>query len=346
MRAVVFEGIGRVAVREVPDARVELDDDALVRVRATAICGSDLHFFHGKAPIEPGETIGHEAVGVVESVGAGVQNHGPGERVVVAFDIVCGACWFCRRGQTQLCEEFRNLGAGAFGGGLGGAQADLVRVPHADVNLMRVPDRVDDESGLFVGDALTTAVYVAGLSGAGPEDTVAVVGAGPLGLLCVQALRARGVRRILALDRETDRLALAGHMGAEPVDVDATSAEMAVARATDGRGADVVIEGVGHPDAFASAVEIVRRGGVVVVAGMYAGEQIQVQLGVYWARAIDLRFSGICPVHAWWGRAMDELVAGRIDPRPIVSHRLPLQDAPRGYQLFDARRATKVLLIP
>ena len=125
MRAVVFQGMGRVAVGEVPDPRIEDPHDAVVRVTRSAICGSDLHFLHGKAPLEPGETIGHEAVGVVEEVGPDVERFRPGDRVVVAFDIVCGHCWFCRVGQTQLCEDFRSLGAGAFGGGLGGAQAEL-----------------------------------------------------------------------------------------------------------------------------------------------------------------------------------------------------------------------------
>ena len=117
MRAVVYRGVGRVEVAEVPEPRIEDPADALVRVSVSAICGSDLHFFHGKAPLEPGETIGHEAVGVVEAVGPEVTTFRPGQRVVVAFDIACGACWFCRAGQTQLCEDFRNLGAGLFGGG-------------------------------------------------------------------------------------------------------------------------------------------------------------------------------------------------------------------------------------
>ena len=145
MRAVVYEGPDRVAVREVPDARIEERDDAVVRVTLAAICGSDLHFVHGKAPLDPGETIGHEAVGVVEAVGAGVSRFRVGQRVVVSFDIACGTCWFCRAGQTQLCTSFRNLGAGAFGGDLGGAQAELVRVPFADTNLLAVPDALDDE---------------------------------------------------------------------------------------------------------------------------------------------------------------------------------------------------------
>jgi len=346
VRAVVFDGVGSVRVSDVPDPEIADPGDAIVRVTRSAICGSDLHFFHGKAPLDPGDVIGHEAVGIVETVGSDVRDFGVGERVVVAFDIACGACWFCRRGETQLCEDFRNLGAGAFGGGLAGAQAERVRVPVADVNLLRVPDEVDDERALFVGDILTTAVYAAAIGEISDEDTVAVVGVGPLGYLCVQAAIARGARQVLALDREPARLALAAAAGAVPIDVSARHPSTAVAEATDGRGADVVLEAVGDPRAYESAIDVVRRGGRVVVVGMYAGESVSVQLGVYWARALTVRFAGICPVHAWWRAAMDEVVTGRIDPMPLVSHRLPLEEAPRGYALFDAREATKVLLVP
>jgi len=346
VRAVVYEGIGSVSVRDVPDAKVEEPADAVVRVTTSAICGSDLHFFHGKAPLDPGETIGHEAVGIVESVGAAVERFRPGDRVVVAFDIACGTCWFCRSGQTQLCEDFRNLGAGIFGGGLGGAQAELVRVPLADTNLLAVPPGVEDERALFVGDVLTTGYYGAAISRIRGGDVVAVVGAGPVGFFCVQGALLHGAGEVLALEMDPERLALAERAGAVPIDVSARNAQTAVAERTEGRGADVVLEAVGHPAALESALDVVRRGGSVTVVGMYTSETVEIPVGIWWARALTVRFAGICPVHAWWERAMGEVVAGRIDPLPIVSHRLSLEDAPLGYELFDARRATKVLLVP
>lgn len=346
MRAVVYQGMGRVAVEEVPDPRIEDPHDAIVRVTRSAICGSDLHFLHGKAPLEPGETIGHEAVGVVEEVGPDVERFRPGDRVVVAFDIVCGHCWFCRVGQTQLCEDFRNLGAGAFGGGLGGAQAELVRVPFGDTNLLSIPDGLEDERVLFVGDILTTGYYGAAVAGVSPGDTVAVIGAGPVGFFCVQGARVRGAAQVLALDLEPGRLELAARAGAVPVNVKEQHPQMAVAERTEGRGADVVIEAVGSVDALESAVDVVRRGGTVAVVGMYTSESLEVPVGIWWTRALRIQFAGICPVHAWWERAMAEVVAGRIDPLPVISHRLPLSDAARGYELFDSRAATKVLLEP
>lgn len=346
MRAVVLEDVGRVAVRELPDPRLEEPGDAVVRVTASSICGSDLHFLRGKVPIEPEEPMGHEAVGVVEAVGPDVTRFSRGDRVVVAFDIVCGRCWFCLRGQSQLCEEFRNLGAGTFGGRLGGAQAELLRVPTADVNLLAIPDGVDDERALFVGDVLTAGFYAAALATVRPGDRVAVVGCGPLGYACILSLCATGVADVLALERHPSRLSLAEAAGATPIDVRARDPQMAVADATEDRGADVVIEAVGHRDAFETAVDVVRRGGCVVVAGVYAGETSELQLGVWWARALRLIFSGACPVHAWWERSMREVASGRIDPSPMVSHRLPLQRAPEGYELFASQRATKVVLLP
>lgn len=346
MRAVVFEDVGKVRVTEVPDPAIEEPGDAVVRVTRTAICGSDLHFLHGKAPMGAGDVLGHEAVGVVEAVGAGVTRFTAGVRVVVAFDIACGACWFCARGQTQLCDRSRILGAGAFGGGLPGAQATLVRVPVADVNLLAVPDDVEDERALFVGDVVTTGFYAASIAEIGPEDAVAVVGCGPVGFSCIQAARALGASRIYGIDVERDRLALAADAGAEPVDANERHPATVLAEVTEGRGADVVIEAVGTPATFERAVGIARRGGHVVVVGMYAGESVNVQLGVYWARALTVRFAGVCPVHQWWERVMALVGSGGIDPTPLISHRLPLDRAPEGYALFARRKATKVVLIP
>jgi threonine dehydrogenase-like Zn-dependent dehydrogenase len=140
MRAVVYEDLEKVRVDDLPDPKVEEPGDALIRVTVSAICGSDLHFYHGKAPLMPGDLLGHEGVGVVEEVGEEVERFSPGDRVVIAFNIVCGHCWFCTHGQHSLCEEFRNLGAGMFGGDLGGTQAERVRIPNADVNLLKVPE--------------------------------------------------------------------------------------------------------------------------------------------------------------------------------------------------------------
>ena len=346
MRAVVFRSEGVVDVTTVPEPRIEEPRDAILRVSHAGICGSDLHFFHGKAPMDPGTVMGHEAVGTVEAVGSAVTAVAPRDRVVTSFHIACGACWFCRSGQSGLCEDHRILGGGPFGGDLFGAQAQAVRVPIADVNLLRVPDAVSDERALFVGDVLTTGVYAASLADVEPDDAVAIVGAGPVGFCVAQALRADGARRVFGLDRDAARLALIERAGATPVDVGTTNPEMELARATDGRGADVVVDAVGTPEAWSSALDIVRRGGRVVVVGMYTSETVELQLGVAWIRGLELRFAGETPVHAWWGRAMDGLLDGELDPGPLISHRLPIAEAAAGYEAFDRRAATKVVLDP
>jgi threonine dehydrogenase-like Zn-dependent dehydrogenase len=346
MRAVVSDGVGRVRVDDLPDPEIEGSKDAIVRVTRAGICGSDLHLFHGKAPIEPGEQLGHEAVGVVEAVGDQVDEVRVGDRVAVAFNVACGHCWFCGTGRSGLCEEQGIFGYGVFGGALPGAQAELLRVPNADVNLLRVPMTVADDAAVFLGDVLTTGIYAASLADAGADDVVAVVGCGPVGICTVLGLRAAGAMNVYALDREPARLALAGGAGAIPIHVDERNPVSVLFDATDGRGADAVIDAVGHPSAFEGAIDAVRRGGTVVVAGVYSSETADVQLGLYWSRALTLRFAGITPVHSWWGRAVTALERGGVDPTPIVSHHLPLEEAAGGYALFDGHEATKVVLHP
>jgi threonine dehydrogenase-like Zn-dependent dehydrogenase len=345
MRAVVYRGVGEVEVADVPDPEIVEPGDAIVRVGLTAICGSDLHLFHGKAPLEPGDTIGHEAIGVVEQAGSAVTRFAPGDRVVVSFTVADGTCWFCRHGQSQLCDDFKYFGYGLFGGSLGGAQAELLRVPIADVNLLPVPEGLEDERAMFVGDALTTGVYAAGLAQIRPDDTVAVVGAGPVGFFCAQAARLE-TETVLAIDLDPARLAIAKREGSIPIDASTSNAQTAVFEHTQGRGADVVIEAVGTPAAFERSLDVVRRGGTVVVMGVFTSELVQAQIGVWWIRALQVRFAGTTPIHAWWDRAMAEVLAGRLDPRPIVSHRLSIEEAPKGYELFETRQATKVLLRP
>ena len=346
MRAVVYEDVGKVRVDDIDEPTIEEPTDAIVRVTSSAICGSDLHFFHGKAPMAPGEQLGHEGVGVVESAGKGVGKVRQGDRVVIAFNIVCGECWFCQHEQHSLCESFANLGAGMAADSPGGTQAELVRVPNADVNLLKVPEGMDDERALFVGDILTTGYYGAAIAGIRPGDTVAVIGAGPVGFFAAQAARLHDPAEVLVLDMQADRLQLAEKVGAIPINVGERNAQMAVAERTEGRGADVVIEAVGAVPAFESAQEVVRSGGTVCVIGMYVTESVEMQLGMSWFRMLRFVFGGICPIHAWWEQAMQAVADGTIDPIPIISHTLSLDEAPKGYEMFDRREATKVLLKP
>lgn len=346
MRAVVFRREGVVETAEMPQPTLQDEHDAIVRVRLAGICGTDLHVLHGDIPMDPGSILGHEAAGVVESVGAAVRRFAVGDRVVASFQIACGECWFCRTGQNGLCEQHRMLGGGPFGGDLHGAQAQYVRVPIADVNLLRIPDRVADEAAMFVGDVLTTGVYAASLARLDEDDLVAVLGAGPVGACVTRALVADGARHIVVLDRDTARLEAIAALGVATVDVGATNPEMALARMTDGRGADVVIDAVGATEAYGSALEIVRRGGRVVIVGVYTSQRVELQLGVAWIRGITLAFSGETPVQSFWQQTMERVAAGALDPTPLLSHRLSISAAAEGYDLFERRVATKVVLDP
>jgi threonine dehydrogenase-like Zn-dependent dehydrogenase len=346
MRGVVYEDVGKVRVGDLPDPAIEEPTDAVIRITTAAICGSDLHFYTGKAPLLSGDPLGHEAIGVIEELGSEVDGLSAGDRVVVAFNIVCGECWYCVHGQHSLCVDFRNLGAGAFGGNLGGAQAERLRVPKANHNLLKVSENMEDERALFVGDILTTGFYGASIAGIGSGDNVAVIGAGPVGFFAAQAARLHGPDRVAVLDMQADRLALLDRMGFTTINVGERNAQSAVFELTDGRGADVVIEAVGAVPAFETAVEVVRSGGTVCVIGMYVSETTELQLGVTWTRMLRFVFGGITPIHAYWEDAMRAVAGGEIDPLPIISHTLPLEEAPIGYELFERREATKLLLKP
>ncbi len=348
MRAVVFRAVGEVGVDDLPDPSIEEPGDAVVDVTLTAVCGSDLHAYHGKLPMVSGESLGHEGVGVVREVGQSVRSFAPGDRVVLPFGICCGECWYCRSGATSLCARWRYLGFGDYGGGLAGTQAECVRVPLADANLLRIPDDVDDERALFAGDVATTGHYGARLVEPRPDEAVAVVGSGPVGFFAAQALRSMGVRTVLLLDREESRLALAKHAGAIPVRVgDDVDVSKAVKEHTEGRGADAAIDAVGLVPAYQTTLRATRRGGRVCVLGVYGpDERIEVQMGAYWVRQLRLVFAGVCPVQSSWQATMDLLRSGELDPGPLVSHRMPLEEAATAYDLFARREATKVLLRP
>lgn len=346
MKALVYEDIEKVKIEDVPEPAIEEATDAIVRISSAAICGSDLHFYHGKAPLLPGDRLGHEGMGIVEEVGPEVKNVSKGDRVVIAFDIVDGTCWFCTRGQTSLCQNFRNLGTGIIGGNLGGTHAEYLAVPSADHNLLKVPEDVEEERVLFLGDILTTGFYGAAIAGIAPGDTVAIIGAGPVGYFAAQSALLHDPGQVLVLDMQADRLQLAEKFGATPVNVSEKNASSAVSELTEGRGADVVLECVGAVPAFESAQSVVRSGGRIAVIGMYVTETTEIQLGVAWTRMLSYVFGGICPVHAWWDEALKAVLDGKIDPMPLVSHTMPLEEAPTGFDLFAKREAIKVVLKP
>lgn len=347
MRAVLFDDVGAIRVGEYAEPRLVERGDAIVRVRTAAICGSDLHLLHGRIPgMRPGSIIGHEFVGIVEAVGPEVRGFAPGDRVVGSFLIACGACWACRREEYNHCDDLQVLGYGMFTGDLDGAQAELVRVPVADLNLHAVDDALSDEQAIFAGDILTTGAYICARAGVREGDTVAIIGAGPVGLFTLMHAQAAKPSSVLMVDFAADRLALAASLGATPIDAAKVNPVVDVQRRTGERGADVVIECVGSPAAFATALDAVRPGGTVGVIGVYTELSYDFPLGEVWRRGITLVMGGTSNIQAHWDRTLRLVAQGEIDPTVIISHTLPLEEALRGYELFESRQAMKVILKP
>lgn len=342
-----MEDYGSPAVRRVDDPHVEDPHDAVVAVRKAAICGSDLHVLDGRIPgMTLGGVLGHEFTGTVRAVGDAVSGLAPGDRVVGAFLIPCGACTACRRGGYNQCEELRLLGYGAFFGDLPGAQAEYVRAPNADLTLMRIPGALTDEQVLFAGDIIATALYANRLGGVGRGTAVAVQGCGPLGLLTIEVARARGAEPVVAVDPVSERLELARNRGAHAtIDPTRSSPGVAIEASTGGQGADVVLDTAGGaPAVLTQTFDLVRAGGTVAVVGVYSDPEATIPLGELFVRGITLAFGGTCPVQALWHEAVRLVEDGDVDPTGLISHRLALADAVSGYELFASREATKVVL--
>ncbi len=344
MQAVTFQAPGEVRVEDRPEPELLARDDAIVRVEATGVCGSDLHIYHGRIAIEPGFTLGHEFVGTVLAAGDGVKGMAPGDRVLGCYCSACGDCFFCRRGDFHKCDEGRVFGHGKTLGSLQGAQAEQVLVPHANLTLRRVPDGMSDDVALFAGDVMGTGWHGVDQAGTRPGDSVAVLGLGPVGLCAVQAARAAGAARVIAIDSVAERLSLARSFGADPVHLTEDDPRAEVKRATGGRGVDAAIDAVGHPDALELACRVTRKAGTVSAIGVYA-ERIQVHMGIVWIKALTLR-TGHANVIGHVDRVLAMLDAGVLDPTPLVTHHMKLEDAAEAYAVYDRREALKIVMAP
>jgi 2-desacetyl-2-hydroxyethyl bacteriochlorophyllide A dehydrogenase len=344
MRAVTFQAPGKVLVDDVPEPQLLDSTDAIVRIEATGVCGSDLHIYHGRVQIEPGFTIGHEYVGTVIAAGEDVRSVRVGERVLGCFQTACGRCWFCRRGLFHKCDSSRTFGHGAVLGSLQGTQAEQALVPSADLVLRRVPAGMSDEVALFAGDVMGTGYHAIADSGLRAGEVVAVLGLGPVGLCAVQAARAHGAAHIIAIDTVAERLAMAESFGAQAVHLQEGDPKAAVREATDGRGVDLCVDAVGHPQALDLAVRLTRKCGTVQAVGVYA-ERIELHMGLVWIKALHL-CSGHANVLAHVDPVLALMSAGLLDPTPLVTHHMSLDDAPKAYDLYDRREALKIVLRP
>jgi threonine dehydrogenase-like Zn-dependent dehydrogenase len=388
MKATAWMGTDRVKVIDVPEPTIMNSRDAIVKISTTAICGSDLHLYHGYIPaMRKGDVLGHEFMGEVVEVGPQVRNLRVGDRVVVPFPIACGHCSSCQRGLYSVCENSNpNAGvaekimghspAGIFGyshllGGYAGGQAEYARVPFADVGPIKVPDEVPDDQAVMLADVFPTAYMGAEMCDIKPGDVIAIWGAGPVGLLAAASARLLGAERVIVIDRFPYRLRLAReHTGAETINYDEIDVLDTLNEMTAGRGPDACIDAVGleghhgnaamyaydrakqaarveteRPFALRQAILACRSGGVVSVVGAYGGFVDKFPMGAFMNRSLIMR-TGQCHVQRYTRPLLERIQRGEIDPSFIVSHRMPLKDAPKGYKIFQKKQddCTKVLL--
>ena len=379
MRAMTYRGPYKLRVEEKDRPRIEHPNDAIVRVQLAAICGSDLHLYHGMMPdTRIGHTFGHEFIGVVDEVGSSVQHLQVGDRVMVPFNIFCGSCWFCARGLYSNCHNV-NANATAVGGiygyshttgGYDGGQAEYVRVPFADVGPVKIPEWMHDEDAVLLTDAAATGYFGAQLGEIAEGDTVVVLGAGPVGLIAAQSAWLMGAGRVIVVDHLTERLEKARTMAhAETLNYDEIDdVVVELKKQTDFLGADVVIEAVGaeadgsclqhiagtklklqggSPIALNWAIDGVRKGGTVSVVGAYGPVPNAVKFGDALNKGLTLRMNQT-PVKRQWPRMFEHVRNGHLTPREMVTHRFPLEGISEAYHVFSAKLdgCIKPLILP
>ena len=344
MDALVFRGPGDIAFERHAVPTLQAPTDAIVRITKTTICGTDLHILKGDVPtVAAGRILGHEGVGVVEAVGAAVAGFGPGDHVLISCISSCGRCASCKRGMPSHCE---NGGGWVLGNTIDGTQAEVVRIPFADHSLHAVPEGADEEALVMLSDILPTGFECGVLNGqVKPGDTVAIVGGGPVGLAALLTARFYSPARIIVVDVDAQRLAVATRFGATDVvdNSDGTAAE-AVMALTGGRGVDVAIEAVGVPETFAVCQAIVAAGGHLANVGVH-GVPVQLDLDRLWSHNVTLTTRLVDAVTT--PMLLKTVMAGTVAPAQLVTHRFPLADVLDAYRTFgDAAHtgALKVIL--
>jgi threonine dehydrogenase-like Zn-dependent dehydrogenase len=389
MKAVCWYGKNDVRVKQVPDPGIINPRDAIIKVSLTAICGSDLHLYNGFIPtMKRGDILGHEFMGEVVEVGSKEHTLKVGDRVVVPFTIACGRCFFCERDLWAACDNsnpnawmveqlYGYSPSGLFGyshmmGGYAGGQAEYVRVPFADVGPIRVPDHLSDEQVLFLSDIFPTGYMAAENCNIRPGDTVAVWGCGPVGQFAIKSAWMLGAGRVIAIDREPERLRMAAEHGkAETINFEYTNAFDALKDSTGGQGPDACIDAVSleahgatidawydkvktsaymatdRASALRQAIHACRKGGTVSIPGVYGGFVDKVPLGAAFGKGLTLRM-GQTHVHRYLALLLDRINREEIDPSFVITHRIKLDDAPEAYETFKRKQddCIKVVMRP
>ncbi len=375
MKALVFEGMKNVKVKNVEDPKIQNDDDILVKVTSTAICGSDLHLLHGMVPnLKKGTVLGHETMGIVIEAGKNVTKVKKGDRVIIPFPVSCGHCWFCEHEHYSQCDNSNdNFEIGAiFGysdtyGGYDGGQAELIRVPYANVGPVVIPEELSDEEVLFLTDILPTSYWGVDNAGVKSGDKVVVLGCGPVGLLSIKWALFKGAKQVIAVDCLDYRLAKAKEFGATPINLEHQDHTGDMVKELTSGGADVVIDCVGmdgkmtplemvetvlklqggSKSAIELAAQAVRKCGTVQLVGVYGARYNMFPLGDLFSRNITLKM-GQAPAHAYIPTILDLIKSGKFSATDIITHRLSLDQAEHGYDIFEKKKeeCIKVVLKP
>lgn len=376
MKAIVYEGIRNVKVKDVEDPKIHRSDDIIVRVTSTAICGSDLHLIHGFVPNLPrGFILGHETMGIVEEAGKEVTKVKKGDRVIVPFPVSCGHCWYCEHDLWSQCDNSNPNGetGGIFGysntyGGYDGGQAQFLRVPYANVGPRIIPEELSDEQVLFLTDILPTSLWGVDMAGVKPGDTVVVLGCGPVGLLAQKWAIYKGAGRVIAVDCIDYRLEHAKRFNqVETVNFQQHDNTGEYLKEITHGGADAVIDCVGMDGKMSniekvesilklqggskSAIEIstqaVRKGGTVVLVGVYGARYNNFPLGDFFSRNITLKM-GQCPAHSYIDPILELIKTGKFDATDIITHKLSIDKGEHAYKIFDGKddNCIKVILKP
>jgi len=345
MRAVVLRGERDIVVEDVADAGVPSPDGLLLRVDRTAICGSDLHLYHGPMTV-PGAHLGHEFVGTVEAIGSDVHTVRAGDRVLVSGVIGCGVCAACRAGDVVVCL---NAGTKVFGTSLElpGGQAEAVGVPAADTSVLKIPEGITDEQAVLLTDILPTGYLGAQRADITPGDVVVVIGLGPVGVFALQCAQLYGPSRILAVDMVPDRLARAEALGAEPIDASDGNTVAKIYEATGGRGASAVIEAVGADGSINDAILCAAPGATISVVGVNLNFAFPFPVPVALMKRLTFRVT-LASIPTTWAALVPLIASGKLHPEDVFTHRMGLSEAAEAYRLFEAREdgVLKVLLDP
>ena len=348
MKALTFHGKQTIKHESVPDPQIEHPKDVIVKVLLSAICGSDLHVYHEReVGLDYGTVMGHEFVGEIIETGKEIKSFQTGDIVACPFSTNCGECYYCRIGLTARCTKGQLFGWVEDGIGLHGGQAEYVRVPMADSTLLRLPENVSLEEGLFLGDIFSTGYFCADMAEINPDGTYAIIGCGPVGLLAIFGARELGAEKIYAVDSVSERLKLAEKFGAIPINYQRENPVELIREVTDGLGTDAALEVVGSQDAGRLAFDLVRFGGIISTVGVHTEKYVAFSPVEAYNKNITYKI-GRCPARYYMEKLLPIVQSKKYELTAIISHRKSLYDGVRGYEIFDKKldNCIKVVLEP